>query len=142
MTIDANSSRSFGVSGFTSSLGASAGRVSKASGGTDMRSHLPRFQSENLDKNVALVDALRSIADAKKVTVAQIAIAWVLHRGVDVVPIVGSRTRKQLADSLGALNVALDAADMAAIEAAVPKNAVAGDRYTPQMMEQLDSERR
>ena len=124
------------------SRGLIGGGWSKASSGTDMRSHLPRFQSGNLDTNVALVDALRSIADAKKVTVAQIAIAWVLHRGDDVVPIVGSRTRRQLADSLGALNVALDAADMAAIEAAVPKNAAAGDRYTPQMMEQLDSERR
>ncbi len=107
----------------------------------DFRSIIPRFQGENLDKNLALVDALRRIADAKKASVAQIAIAWVLHRGEDIVPIVGSRTRRQLDDTLSAVNLGLDAADMNAIEAAVPKNAAAGDRYNAKAMQELDSER-
>jgi aryl-alcohol dehydrogenase-like predicted oxidoreductase len=112
-----------------------------SSGASDWRSHVPRFQGENLERNLALVDALRHVAEHKGVTVAQIAIAWVLQHGEDIVPIVGSRSRKQLLDSLGALEVALDAADLAAIEAAVPKGAAAGDRYQPEQMRALDSER-
>jgi aryl-alcohol dehydrogenase-like predicted oxidoreductase len=106
----------------------------------DWRAHAPRFQGENLERNRALVDALRRVADAKGASVAQIAIAWVLHRGDDVVPLVGSRTRAQLADSLGALDVRLDAADLAAIATAIPKGAAAGPRYADEQMRQLDSE--
>ncbi len=107
----------------------------------DFRSIIPRFQGENLDKNLALVEALRRIAETKNASVAQMAIAWVLHRGDDIVPIVGSRTRRQLEDTLSALRLVLDVADMNAIEAAVPKDAAAGDRYNAKAMEDLDSER-
>ncbi len=105
----------------------------------DFRAHSPRFQGENLRHNLNLVEALRKIAERKGVTVAQIAIAWVLSRGEDIVPLVGARTRPRLTESLGALDVALDAADLAAIEEAVPADAAAGDRYPAAQMAQLGS---
>src|SRR6266508_675626 len=98
-------------------------------GQPDFRSHLPRFSGENLDRNLALVEELRRIAGAKGVAVAQIAIAWVLSRGSDVIPLVGARRRDRLAEAVGALGVTLTADDLAAIEAAVPAGAVAGTRY-------------
>lgn len=107
----------------------------------DFRGHLPRFTGENLEHNLALVEALRAVADARGVTVAQVAIAWVLGRGADVVPLVGARRRDRLAEALGALEVELDAADLAAIEAAVPADAAAGARYDANQMAMLDSER-
>jgi aryl-alcohol dehydrogenase-like predicted oxidoreductase len=107
----------------------------------DFRAHSPRFQGENLQHNLNLVEALRKIAEQKGVTVAQIAIAWVLSRGEDIVPLVGARTRERLGESLGALDVTLDAADLAAIEEAVPADAAAGDRYPTAQMAHLDSER-
>ncbi len=107
---------------------------------TDFRTYLPRFRGENLQRNLGLVEALRAVADAKGVTVAQIAIAWVLARGEDVVPLVGARRRDRLAEALGALEVQLDADDLARIEQAVPAEAVAGDRYDPSQMAHLDSE--
>jgi aryl-alcohol dehydrogenase-like predicted oxidoreductase len=114
----------------------------RATGGGDFRAHAPRFSGENLDRNLALVEVLRSIAEPKGATVAQAAIAWVLSRGDEIVPIVGSRRRDQLAEALGALDLALDAADLAEIEAAMPAEAAAGERYPAQAMAQLDSERR
>jgi pyridoxine 4-dehydrogenase len=114
----------------------------RGAAGGDFRAHAPRFSEENLDRNLALVEVLRSIADAKGVTVAQAAIAWVLSRGDDIVPLVGSRRRAQLAEALGALDLDLDDADLAEIEAAMPPEAAAGDRYPEQAMAQLDSERR
>lgn len=105
----------------------------------DFRAHSPRFQGENLDHNLALVEALRKIAEQKGVSVAQIAIAWVLSRGEDIVPLVGARTRERLTESLGALDVTLDAADLAAIEEAVPADAAAGDRYPAAQMSHLGS---
>jgi aryl-alcohol dehydrogenase-like predicted oxidoreductase len=107
----------------------------------DFRAHAPRFSKENRDRNLALVDALREIADASGVTVAQIAIAWVLGRGDDVVPLVGARTRERLTEALGALAVELDDDDLAALERAVPPGAAAGDRYPEAQMAVLDSER-
>ncbi|MGW1163938.1 aldo/keto reductase [Streptomyces sp. NPDC002550] len=107
----------------------------------DFRAHSPRFQGENLQHNLNLVEALRKIAEQKGVTVAQIAIAWVLSRGEDIVPLVGARTRARLGESLGALDVTLEAADLAAIEEAVPADAAAGDRYPTAQMAHLDSER-
>jgi aryl-alcohol dehydrogenase-like predicted oxidoreductase len=107
----------------------------------DFRSRSPRFAGDNLDRNLALVDALRKVADGRGVTVAQAAIAWVLSRGDDIVPLVGARRRDRLAESLGALDVALDDADLAAIELAVPAGAVAGTRYDAGQMAHLDSER-
>ncbi|HET8641075.1 MAG TPA: aldo/keto reductase [Pseudonocardiaceae bacterium] len=111
-------------------------------GQPDFRSHLPRFSGENLDRNLALVEALRQIADAKGVTVAQLAIAWVLSRGADIVPLVGARRRDRLAEALAALDVTLAEPDVAAMEAAMPADAVAGTRYDVQQMSILDSERR
>jgi aryl-alcohol dehydrogenase-like predicted oxidoreductase len=105
------------------------------------RSHSPRFQGENLQQNLALVRALKAIADEKGCTVAQLAIAWVLSRGADVVPLVGARRREHLAESLGALRLELTPADLARIDAAAPADAVAGPRYAPEQMAMLDSER-
>jgi aryl-alcohol dehydrogenase-like predicted oxidoreductase len=107
----------------------------------DWRATGPRFQGENLDRNLRLVDELRRLAESKGVTVAEIAIAWVLHRGDDIMPVLGSRTRAQIAEALGALDVRLDASEIAAIEAAVPKGAAAGERYPAHGMDTLDSER-
>jgi aryl-alcohol dehydrogenase-like predicted oxidoreductase len=107
----------------------------------DFRAHSPRFQGENLQHNLALVESLRKIAEQKGVTVAQIAIAWVASRGDDIVPLIGARTRERLGEALGALDVTLDAADLAAIEDAVPADAAAGERYPTHQMAMLDSER-
>jgi aryl-alcohol dehydrogenase-like predicted oxidoreductase len=107
----------------------------------DIRGRMPRFQEDNLAQNLALVDQLREFADANGSSVAQIAFAWVLSRGEDIVPLIGARRRDQLTEALGALDVDLSADDLEAIERAVPHDAVAGECYgTPQMAE-LDSER-
>ncbi|QCX76480.1 General stress protein 69 [Streptomyces sp. YIM 121038] len=111
----------------------------------DFRGVSPRFQGENLQRNLDLVDALRKIAEAKGVSVAQTAIAWVLAQGprfgASIVPLVGARRRDRLAEALGALDVQFDAADLAAVEEAVPAGAAAGDRYPEAQMAHLDSER-
>ncbi|MFD7457757.1 MULTISPECIES: aldo/keto reductase [unclassified Streptomyces] len=107
----------------------------------DFRALSPRFQGDNLQHNLSLVEALRKIAEEKGVSVAQIAIAWVLSRGDDIVPLVGARSRNRLSEALGALDVTLDAADLAAVEKAVPADAAAGARYPESQMEHLDSER-
>jgi aryl-alcohol dehydrogenase-like predicted oxidoreductase len=107
----------------------------------DFRAHAPRFAKENRERNLTLVDALREVADAAGVTVAQVAIAWVLSRGKDIVPLVGARTRERLHEALGALDANLDADDLAALERAVPPDAAAGDRYPEAQMAVLDSER-
>ncbi|MDV9175462.1 aldo/keto reductase [Streptomyces sp. W16] len=110
-------------------------------GASDYRAHSPRFQGENLQHNLGLVEQLRKIAEQKGVSVAQIAIAWVLSRGEDIVPLIGARTRERLTESLGALDVVLDAADLTAIETAVPADAALGERYPAAAMAHLDSER-
>ena len=107
----------------------------------DFRAFAPRFQRENLDRNLALVDALREIADSKDASVGQVAIAWVLSRGDDIVPLVGARTRERLSEALGALDLELTKDDMAAIESAVPPDAASGERYPSEQMAILDSER-
>ncbi len=107
----------------------------------DFRVHSPRFGADNVDRNLALVDALRAVAREKGASVAQVAIAWVMAQGADIVPVMGARTRERLAESLGALDVALSADDLAAVERAVPKGAAAGDRYPAMAMADLDSER-
>jgi aryl-alcohol dehydrogenase-like predicted oxidoreductase len=111
-----------------------------ASGPGDARAQFPRFQGANLDRNLALVDALRDIAGAKGISVAQLAIAWVAVQGPDLVPVVGARRRDQLREAIAALDVPLTPADLAALEAAVPKGAAAGGRYAPAQMAHLDSE--
>jgi aryl-alcohol dehydrogenase-like predicted oxidoreductase len=108
----------------------------------DFRAYSPRFQGENVDRNLALVEELRRVAAAKGASVAQIAIAWVLAQGNDIVPLIGAKRRDQLKESLGALAIALSAADLAEIERAVPKGSAAGERYNAHGMSTLDSERR
>ena len=107
----------------------------------DFRAWSPRFQEGNLERNLDLVEALRRVADTTGASVAQVAIAWVLSRGEDIVPLVGARTRERLAEALGALEVTLDDDDLASIERAVPAGAAAGERYDEHQMVVLDSER-
>ncbi len=123
------------------SRGLISGHWSKArDAAPDFRAMSPRFQGENLDRNLALVEKLREIAQRKGVTVAQLAIAWVAAQGRDIVPLVGARKRDRLAEALGALDVTLTPADLAEIEGAVPKGAAAGERYNAPGMATLDSE--
>jgi aryl-alcohol dehydrogenase-like predicted oxidoreductase len=107
----------------------------------DFRAHSPRFQGDNLEHNLGLVDALRDVAEERGVSVAQIAIAWVLGRGDDIIPLIGARRRDHLEEALGALEVELGPEDLARIEEAVPPGAAAGERYPAQAMAVLDSER-
>ena len=107
----------------------------------DFRGFSPRFQGDNLQHNLDLVAQLSKIAEAKGVTTAQIAIAWVAAQSQgDIVPLIGARRRDRLAEALGALDVTLTADDLAAIDAAVPPGAAAGDRYAAAQMAHLDSE--
>ncbi|WP_309731576.1 aldo/keto reductase [Chamaesiphon sp. OTE_75_metabat_556] len=108
----------------------------------DFRAHLPRFTGANLESNLALVESLRAVATEKAATVAQVAIAWILAQGTDIIPLVGARRRDRLSEALGALNVDLNPADLRRIEAAIPPSAVAGDRYDAGQMAMLDSERK
>ena len=110
-------------------------------GADDFRAANPRFTGENLVHNLALVEALQALAEAKGVTVAQIAIAWVLSRSQNVVPLVGARRRDRLAEALGAVELRLTAEDLAQIEVAIPKEAAAGARYDARRLASLDSER-
>ncbi|MGZ5352738.1 MAG: aldo/keto reductase [Actinomycetota bacterium] len=112
----------------------------RAAAAGPFRRTAPRFTGENLERNLTLVEALRSVAEAKGATVAHLAIAWVLSRGDDVVPLVGARRRNQLAEALGATELRLTADDLAAIEDAIPPGAAAGDRYHAPQMATLDSE--
>ncbi|MFF3858229.1 aldo/keto reductase [Streptomyces sp. NPDC002209] len=106
----------------------------------DFRGMSPRFQGDNLQRNLDLVEALRKVAEGKGVSVAQTAIAWVLSRGEDIVPLVGARRRDRLSEALGAMDLELTPADLAAIEEAVPAGAAAGERYPAAQMAHLDSE--
>lgn len=114
---------------------------SKPTGSGDLRAHLPRFSGENLEKNQKVVDTLSQIAASHNATSSQVAIAWVLSRGGDVIPLIGARRRDRLAESLGALSLQLTPGDFAAIEVAIPHDAIAGTRYGADQMSWLDSER-
>jgi aryl-alcohol dehydrogenase-like predicted oxidoreductase len=103
----------------------------------DGRGFSPRFASGNVEHNLALVEALRRVAEAKGCTVAQLAIAWVAGRGEDIVPLVGARTRERLAEALPGMGLDLTADDLAEIEKAVPPGAARGDRYPPAFMSGL-----
>ncbi|WP_055610137.1 aldo/keto reductase [Streptomyces phaeochromogenes] len=109
----------------------SAGRTA---GPGDGRGFSPRFSTGNVEHNLALVEALRMVADAKGCTVAQLAIAWVAAQGEDIVPLVGARTRERLAEALPAMELNLTAEDLADIENAVPPGAARGDRYPSAFM--------
>jgi aryl-alcohol dehydrogenase-like predicted oxidoreductase len=107
----------------------------------DPRTRFPRFQGENLQRNLTLVAALERVAADRGATTAQLAIAWTLSRGADIVPLLGTKRRDRLVEALGALELMLSPDELAAIEAAVPASEVAGDRYEPAQMAALDSER-
>jgi aryl-alcohol dehydrogenase-like predicted oxidoreductase len=123
------------------SRGLISGHASNIAGQGDFRTHSPRFQGENLKKNLDLAGRLAAAAGAAGLTPAQAAIAWVAAQGDDIVPLVGARTRERLAEALGALDAPLPPAARAALEAAAPKGAAAGERYPVQQMAMLDSER-
>jgi aryl-alcohol dehydrogenase-like predicted oxidoreductase len=114
---------------------------SQPAGPGDFRAHLPRFKGENRARNEGLVATLAKLAAERGTTPARLAIAWVLAKGPSLVPLVGARTRKQLEESLGALDVTLSPEGIARLEAAIPPTAVAGARYDDHQMRILDSER-
>ncbi|MCU7728408.1 aldo/keto reductase [Actinoplanes sp. KI2] len=103
----------------------------------DNRSRMPRFSGDNVEHNLALVEALRRVAEAKGCTVAQLAIAWVAAQGDDIIPLVGARTRNRLKEALPAAHLTLSADDLAEIEKAVPAGSAHGDRYPAAMMANL-----
>jgi aryl-alcohol dehydrogenase-like predicted oxidoreductase len=107
----------------------------------DFRSHLPRFSGDNLSRNRQAIEGLQLLARDKGVSAAQLAIAWVLAKGSDIVPVIGARRPSQLSDSLAALDVTLSGDEVARIEAALATDAVAGSRYDERQMQMLDSER-
>ena len=110
-------------------------------GNDDIRHRMPRFSAENLGRNLKLVEALAAIATARGLTPAQIALAWVGARGDDVFPLIGTRTAAHLEEALAASDLVLETGELARIERAVPAGAVAGERYPPSLMAELDSER-
>jgi aryl-alcohol dehydrogenase-like predicted oxidoreductase len=95
----------------------------------DMRRGLPRFAEGNFERNMAIVDALRKLAEEKGVTAGQLALAWVQAQGEDIVPIPGTKRRKYLEENVAAASLELSADDLAAIAAAAPADAIAGERY-------------
>jgi pyridoxine 4-dehydrogenase len=124
------------------SRGLFSGHYSPRAGpGGDIRARMPRFQGENLERNLELVRRLDAVADQLGASVPQLAIAWVLAQGDDIVPLLGARTREQLADALEALTLQLNGEQLAQTEAAIPPQAVAGSRYAEAQMAHLDSER-
>jgi len=107
----------------------------------DFRAHMPRFIPENFAQNQKLVATLQNLSRGKGIGPSQLAIAWVLAKGQNIVPVIGARTRSQLSESLAALDVRLDPVEVARIEAAFPPSAVAGARYDERHMQMLDSEK-
>ncbi len=119
------------------SRGLLAGRTSDFAKG-DFRAHLPRFGGENLQHNLKIIETLKQMAADRGITVSQLCIAWALSRGEDIVPLIGARTRAQLQDALGALEISLSPAELDRIEKSVPANAVAGTRYGAEQMATLN----
>jgi pyridoxine 4-dehydrogenase len=123
------------------SRGILSGRVPDASVKGDLRViRMPRYAQGNLEKNLALVEALAAIGKEKGASPAQLAIAWARSRGSDIVPVIGARRRAQLDECLGALALTLTASDLARIDAAVSPELTSGERYDPTQMAHLDSE--
>jgi aryl-alcohol dehydrogenase-like predicted oxidoreductase len=96
----------------------------------DFRRHHPRFQGENFNRNLDLVERVNELAAEKDVTPAQLALAWVLHRGEDIVPIPGTKRVRYLEENVAAVSVQLTETEIESIEAAFPKGATSGDRYS------------
>lgn len=114
---------------------------SSPKGAADFRAIAPRFQGENLATNLELVDQLKSVAEEMGSTTTQLAVAWVLAQGKDIVPVIGARRPGHLSEAFAALRLQLSPADIAAIEAAIPRDAVRGSRYPDAFLAHLDSER-
>ena len=114
---------------------------SMPAGPGDFRARLPRFTGENLERNRRLIEVLNQLSTERGVRSSQLAIAWVLAKGANIVPVIGARKSTQLAESLDALKIQLSPADLARIEEAIPVSAVAGSRYDEHQMKMLDSER-
>jgi aryl-alcohol dehydrogenase-like predicted oxidoreductase len=114
---------------------------SRPAGKGDYRAFLPRFKGDNLERNRPLVETLQKLAEDKGVSQVQLAIAWVLAKGKNIVPVLGARKRTQLTESLGALDVTLSPEELARMEQAIPPTAVAGTRYDEHQMKVLDSEK-
>ena len=122
------------------SRGLIAGRTTRTMNKSDIRTHFPRWSGANEGPNLALVEQLAAIAREMNATAAQLAMAWVLSRGADIIPLAGARTREQLHDLLGAVDLKVSAFDLERIERALPSDAVTGERYAPAAMASLDSE--
>jgi len=114
---------------------------SLSTGDTDFRSIAPRFQGDNLAANLQLVESLKTVAERLGSSTTQLAIAWVLAQGEDIVPVVGARKPGHLTDVLASCDLKLTKDDIAAVETAIPKNAVRGSRYPDAFLAHLDSER-
>jgi aryl-alcohol dehydrogenase-like predicted oxidoreductase len=114
---------------------------SPIAGPGDIRNRFPRFAADNRARNQLLVDRLKQIADNKGISQSQLAIAWVLSKGASIIPLIGARSRAQLAESLAALEVRLTSEEIADVEAAVPPDSAAGTRYDEHQMRTLDSEK-
>ena len=115
--------------------------TARQSGSGDIRGRMPRFDAGNLERNMELLSALERVAESRGVTTAQLAFAWVLSKGDDIIPLIGTKRRDRLREALGALDITLTPDEIRAIEDAVPADAVAGDRYDAAQMAALDSER-
>lgn len=100
----------------------------------DFRAHLPRFQGDNLKRNLEKTALLERIARERGATPAQIAIAWVLSRGEDIIPLVGTTNRKRLSENLNALEISLSPSELAELDASFPADAIVGDRYPTALM--------
>ncbi|MEO7086360.1 MAG: aldo/keto reductase [Gemmatimonadaceae bacterium] len=136
--------REFGV-GVTAygvlSRGLLSERASEAATSGGFRGALPRFSGDNFRHNLGIVDTLAEIARSLSMTLPQLAFAWVLSRGEDIVPLIGARRPDRLAEALVALDVKLSETDLQRIEAAMPSGSIVGDRYNAHAMSLLDSER-
>jgi aryl-alcohol dehydrogenase-like predicted oxidoreductase len=104
----------------------------------DFRKTQPRFQGENFSKNLELVDRVKEIATEKNVTPGQLALAWLLAQGDDIVPIPGTKRRTYLEENAFAAEIVLTSKDLDRINAVVPKNAFVGDRYSASLMTSID----
>ena len=116
-------------------------RSAPATSGSDFRAHMPRFTGDNLARNAVVVEKLEALAAEYSLTPAQLATAWVMAKGSNIIPVIGARRRTQLTESLGAIGVQLTSGDLTRIESAISPQAVAGTRYAAPQMAMLDSEK-
>lgn len=132
-----------GLAGYSPlSRGLLSGKIDETSlkqSGDTRRNNMPRYQGDNLTHNLALVEKLKAIAPSKNCTPAQLAIAWVIAQGNDVVSIVGTKRQKYLEENLGAATITLTKGDLKELENLFPPNLVAGERYSKAMMAYVDA---